>query len=118
MAVGVGARTHAELFRLPFQLACGELDRNQSTSGLRPVKIVADQHCTAKAVGKSAFEVNLFCCDSAGIRFQTDEPASDTQRTTIYVFTTRDRCESLRRSFHHFLVAPEKGAALRVNTAA
>src|SRR5215510_10735344 len=117
MPIGVGYRTHAETLGLPFHLPRSELNRDQGQlGGSRAVKIVADQHRSAEAVRKPALEVNLFCGDSAAVRFQTNESASDTKRPAVHIGATRDRRESLRRAFDHFLVAPEEGARLRINS--
>src|SRR5215510_10311787 len=117
MPIGVGYRTHAETIGLPFHLPRSELNRDQGTlGGSRAVKIVADQHRPAEAVRKPALEVNLFCGDSAAVRFQTNESASYTKRPAVHIVATRDRRESLRRALDHFLVAPEEGARLRINS--
>src|SRR5215510_9218826 len=117
MPIGVGYRTHAETIGLPFHLPRSELNRDQGTlGGSRALKIVADQHRPAEAVRKPALEVNLFGGDSAAVRFQTNESASDTKRPAVDIGATRDRRESLRRAFDHFLVAPEEGARLRINS--
>src|SRR5262245_27751878 len=117
MPIGVGYRTHAETLGLPFHLPRSELNRDQGQlGGSRAVKIVADQHRPAEAVRKPALEVNLFCGDSAAVRFQTNESASDTKRPAVHIGATRDRRESLRRALDHFLVAPEEGARLRINS--
>src|SRR5262245_31096366 len=117
MPIGVGYRTHAETLGLPFHFPRSELNRDQGLlGGSRAVKIVADQHRPAEAVRKPALEVNLFCGDSTPIRFQTNESASYTKRPAVHIGATRDRRESLRRALDHFLVAPEEGARLRINS--
>src|SRR4030095_11268003 len=107
MTIGVCERTQAETIRLPFHLPGSELNRDQGRlAGSRAIKIVADEYCSAEAVRKPALKVNLFSDDSANVRFQPNESASDTKRPTVHIFTTRDRREGLHRALDHFLVAP------------
>src|SRR5687768_9809993 len=116
MPFSISSRTHAEILGLPFHLPCCELNRGQSASALRAVKIVTDQHRAAEAVRKSTLEVNLFCGNSTAFRFQTNESASDAKRTAVHIFTTRDGRESLSRTFNYFLITPEELTGLRINS--
>src|SRR5262249_34922615 len=75
-----------------------------------------DQHCPAEAVWKAAHEVDLICGDSGAVRLQTDESASHGKGAAVYITVTCDRSESLRRALGNFLVAPEEGARLRIDS--